>query len=69
MVAVTCATGAPIDTIEEVTAAATSGLVYDATTQRYTYTWKTSNSFAGGCDELRLGLVDGSDRTAIFRFK
>lgn len=67
-VAVSCATGAPIATIAQV-APATSSLAYDPTTQRYTYTWTTSKSFAGRCYKLRLGLVDGSDRTAIFRFE
>jgi len=31
--------------------------------------WRTSTSFAGRCYEFRLGLVDGSERTARFRFR
>ncbi|MGI8973555.1 MAG: PxKF domain-containing protein [Gaiella sp.] len=68
-VAVTCSAGAPIDTIEEVTTATTSGLQYDSTTQWYTYTWKTAKSFAGRCYELQIRFVDGSTRIALFKFK
>lgn len=66
-VAVTCASGAVIDTIEEVSTAATSGLQYSS--GQYTYTWKTPTTFAGGCFELRLQFVDGSTQTALFKFK
>jgi hypothetical protein len=49
----------PVDTIEETVS--TSGLQYDATTNRYQYNWKTVKStMAGKCWQLQLGLKDGN---------
>jgi hypothetical protein len=30
--------------------------------------WKTGPALAGRCGRLELGLVDGSDHHAVFRF-
>ncbi|HEV8404110.1 MAG TPA: PxKF domain-containing protein [Candidatus Limnocylindrales bacterium] len=44
-----------------------SGLKYDATTNQYTYTWKTPA--ATGCYVFRLGLADGATYTANFKLQ
>ena len=50
-------------------AAQSQGLQYDAFTDTYSYVWKTAKSWAGQCGTLHLRLADGSDYTAVFRFK
>jgi predicted extracellular nuclease len=45
-----------------------SGLTYDASSDRYTYVWKTQKQWAGTCRELTVELVDGTSHTAIFTF-
>jgi hypothetical protein len=45
-----------------------SGRSYDAAMGQYAYVWKASTSLAGRCGRLELGLGDGSDRYALFRF-
>ena len=45
------------------------GLHYDASTDLYSYLWKTAKSWAGQCGTLHLQLADGRDYTALFRFK
>jgi Tol biopolymer transport system component len=52
----------------EVTTDSPSGLTYDATSGQYTYVWKTGSALAGRCGRLQLGLKDGSDHAALFRF-
>jgi hypothetical protein len=65
----TCASGAS-DAIEETVTANASGLQYDATSNTYTYVWKTDKAkMSGKCVTLDLGLIDGSSRTARFKLK
>jgi hypothetical protein len=65
-----CSAGAQTDLIEQTLTAGNSSLQYDAGADQYTYIWKTSSSFvAGSCRILELGLKDGSDRRAYFKFK
>ena len=45
-----------------------SGLSYDATTDTYTYVWKTEKAWAGTCRRLVVAFGDGSVRTADFAF-
>jgi CSLREA domain-containing protein len=45
-----------------------SGLSYDATTDTYTYVWKTDKAWAGTCRRLVVSFGDGSVRTADFVF-
>jgi CSLREA domain-containing protein len=45
-----------------------SGLSYDATTDTYTYVWKTDKAWAGTCRRLVVSFGDGSVRTADFAF-
>ena len=63
-----CAGGVPIDPIEETATAGASGLNYSATTQTYTYVWKTERGWSGTCRRFTLRLDDGTARTADFRF-
>jgi len=35
---------------------------------KYKYEWKTQKPWAGTCRELSPALLDGTTRTAIFRF-
>jgi hypothetical protein len=66
---VSCAAGAPQDDIEATVTAGNSSLSYDATTQQYSYTWKTDKAWAGTCRTLTLTLADGTSHQASFKFK
>jgi X-Pro dipeptidyl-peptidase len=61
---INCSTGAPLGAFE--TATSSTGLRFDR--GRYQYDWKT-NVLWTGCREFVLGLVDGSEHRALFRFK
>jgi hypothetical protein len=67
--AIGCATGAPTDEIEQTVTAGGSSLSYDASTDTYTYVWKTTSSWAGGCRKLTLKLNDGTTASANFKFR
>jgi YVTN family beta-propeller protein len=68
---VDCATGVPVnaDTLTDADTSGNSGLHYDATTDTYTYVWKTDKAWSGTCQQFSLGLNDGSTHTATFQFK
>jgi hypothetical protein len=61
--------GGTADTIEQTVTAGNSSLSYNATTQQYTYTWKTDKSWAGTCRQFVLKLKDGTSYPANFQFK
>jgi cysteine-rich repeat protein len=63
-----CTGGTP-DPIEQTVTAGGSGLTYDATTNTYTYVWKTQKGWAGKCGVLSLTFTDGTAHTALFQFK
>jgi streptogramin lyase len=65
---VACATGAPLDDIEE-TVTGGSGLSYDPVTSQYIYRWQTNKAWAGTCRQFILRLIDGTDHIANFKFK
>ena len=67
-VLVQCSTGVPLEAIEETVTAGTSGLSYDASTDRYVYVWKTDRGWAGTCRQLELRLTDGELYQALFAF-
>jgi hypothetical protein len=62
-----CENGDTQDAIEETTTSP-AGLTYDPATDQYTYVWKTQKAWAGRCGAFQLGLNDGSDHHALFRF-
>jgi hypothetical protein len=64
----TCSGTAPTDAIEQTVTASTSGLSYDATTDQYTYVWKTDKAWAGSCRALVVKLADNTTKTANFQF-
>jgi hypothetical protein len=59
-----CTTGAVIGTAE----AATGTLKYSKRTERYTYSWTTSKTWKGTCQELTLTFQDGSTAAVWYRF-
>lgn len=67
-VAVACGTSAE-DAIEQTVTAGGSSLSYDATTDQYTYVWKTDKVWANTCRTFVLKLSDGSYYRANFKFK
>ena len=68
--AVSCTTlaGAEVDAIEQTVSAEASGLSYDATSDRYTYAWKTDKKWANSCRQLIMRFEDGTERKAYFQF-
>lgn len=67
--AIDCDSGDPVDGVEETVTAGGSELSYNATTDQYTYVWKTNRSWAGSCRRLELRLDDGTVHLADFEFK
>jgi hypothetical protein len=67
-VKVTCGSTSPIDTIETTTSTGSSGLSYNASSDEYTYMWKTNKDWKGTCRQLTLELADGDVVTALFKF-
>ena len=63
-----CDTTAPLDDVETTSSAGNSTLSYDATSDTYTYVWKTQKAWAGTCRRLNVVLSDGSLHTAHFAF-
>jgi Glycine rich protein len=63
---IACDSSAPLEPIEETATAGSSGLQYDAFTDRYTYVWKTLKGWANSCRQLNVKLDDGSDHLASF---
>jgi hypothetical protein len=64
----TCGSGAQGE-IEETVTAGSSSLSYDATTDTYTYFWKTDRGWKGTCRQLNVKLNDGASHIANFQFK
>lgn len=66
---ISCDSTAPVDGIEETVTAGSSSLTYDASTDTYTYVWKTEKSWANTCRQLVVKLNDGTLHRANFKFK
>jgi hypothetical protein len=66
---VVCSSTADVDGIEQTVSAGGSSLSYDATTDTYTYIWKTDKAWAGTCRQLVVGLSDGTFHRASFQFR
>ena len=52
----------------ETTTTSPGGLSYNPAANEYTYVWKTQKAWAGRCGAFQLGLRDGTDHNALFRF-
>ena len=66
---ISCASGDPLDSIEETATPGASELTYDAGTDTYHYVWKTQKSWKGQCHQLVVRFVDGTEALAEFRFR
>jgi hypothetical protein len=55
--------------IEETVTAGASDLSYNASSDQYTYVWKTEKTWKGTCRMLVVGFSDGLQTFAKFRFK
>lgn len=66
---IACDSTATVDGIEQTVTAGSSSLSYDATTDTYTYVWKTEKAWAGTCRQLVVKLNDGTFHRANFKFK
>jgi hypothetical protein len=66
--AITCPSAStPVDLIEEVVAASTSGLQYGS--GQYIYVWKTDKAWAGSCRQLEVKFADGVSKYVKVQFK
>jgi hypothetical protein len=64
-----CKSEAPIGGAIQTVTAGNSGLSYDASSNTYTYVWKTDKSLGGTCQMITVLLIDGSDHLGYFQFK
>jgi hypothetical protein len=62
-----CNSSDPVDVVEQTMSANSSGLTYDASTDLYTYAWKTHRNWRG-CRQLVVSLADGKEYRANFEF-
>jgi len=67
-VQVSCSSEAPIGTPLPVSSPGHSGLTYDASSDTYTFVWKTDRAWAGTCRRIDLTLNDGTTHSAQMRF-
>jgi hypothetical protein len=66
---IACDSSALVDAVDQMLSAGSSGLSYDATTDVYTYVWKTEKSWAKSCRQLVVKLDDGTIHRANFTFE
>ena len=66
---IACDNSSLLDDVEQTVTAGSSSLSYDATTDAYTYVWKTDKTWAQTCRQLIVRLADGTDHIAYFKFK
>ncbi|HEU4597219.1 MAG TPA: HYR domain-containing protein [Pyrinomonadaceae bacterium] len=64
---IACNTSAPISELEGTETSGGSTLTYSP--DQYHYNWKTESGWAGTCRVLVVKLNDGSEHTALFKFK
>jgi hypothetical protein len=65
---IACQTNTPTSSVAETSTAGSSGLSYDATTDLYTYVWKTDKAWTDTCRQFTLTLLDGEAFSATFQF-
>jgi len=66
---IACNASEPGSTINQTVNAGGSSLSYNATTDQYSYVWKTENAWRGTCRMFVLKLADGTKHYAKFRFR
>jgi hypothetical protein len=66
---INCDSNAPLSDLEGTDAAGGNTLTYDAASDKYQYNWKTEKSWANTCRLLNVKLNDGTQHTALFKFK
>lgn len=66
--AYTCDSGAQLNPLKT-TGGNKSGLSYSASTDVYTFSWKTQKTWVGTCRHFVLTFTDGESYTADFQFK
>jgi hypothetical protein len=66
---VACDVNEPGAEVTETVNAGGSSLTYDPATDQYSYIWKTNKSWRGTCRILIVGLNNGSQHLAKFRFR
>lgn len=64
---INCSTKAPIGAPQAI--GSPSGLLFNPFNGRYTYIWKTQNSWRNTCREFQATFDDGTTKTAMFRFR
>lgn len=64
-----CGSTAEVEGAESTVAAGSTGLSFDATTNQYSYVWKTDKTWANTCRQLVVKLIDGTIHRANFKFK
>jgi predicted extracellular nuclease len=66
---IACDSNLSLDNIEQTVTAGGSSLSYDASTDQYTYVWKTNKAWTGMCRQLVVTFNDGTYHRANFSFK
>jgi hypothetical protein len=64
-----CNSSLPTSSLIDTVTAGGSSLSYDATSNTYTYVWKTNKAWSGSCGLFVLGLNDGTSYSAKFQFR
>ena len=64
-----CESGEVVELATEAESSGETTIRYDADANQFIYNWKTEKAWAGTCRILRLGLADGTEHIARFRFK
>ncbi len=67
--AIACNFSGGTSDIEDTVTAGASSLSYDATSDQYSYVWKTDKAWKGTCRQLVVMLNDGTTHVANFQFK
>ena len=61
-------TGGSMDAVETTVTTGSSSLSYDASTDQYTYIWKTEKAWLNKCGTLQLKFMDGTTQPILFKF-
>lgn len=67
--AIACPGNTAPDDVEQTVTVGSSPLSYAASSDTYTFVWKTGKTWAGSCRQFELRLNDGTVHTALFQFR